>query len=319
MREVRRDPLTGRQVVISTDRPMVPLRVTPLSTDPASCPFCPGHEHTTSPTIAEEIEAGRWVARAFANRAPGLRVEEELRRRGVGPYDWTSGTGAHEVVVESAVHAPLHTQPAPQLAAALRLARDRLADLSNDVRLAHLTWMRNHGAAAGASQAHPHAQVLGLPEVPQQSVVMRARCERHHADRGRSLLGDMVQADREDPSRLVWEGARTAVIAPWAPSVPFELWIVPLRPGRAFRAAEDSWVDELAEAMHVALVGLARVLGDNAYNGVLHDVPRGAAADVHWPHFRLLPRVVALGAMEVGVGTALHAMPPEEAARLLRG
>ncbi|HWW82149.1 MAG TPA: hypothetical protein VNZ26_01025, partial [Vicinamibacterales bacterium] len=54
MPELRRDPLTGRWVIISTDRRKRPNdfrleRATLLGKD--QCPFCPGRESLTPPEI----------------------------------------------------------------------------------------------------------------------------------------------------------------------------------------------------------------------------------------------------------------------------
>jgi len=45
--ELRKDPITGRWVIISTDRgkrPMDFLRESVIPKDPKNCPFCPGNE-----------------------------------------------------------------------------------------------------------------------------------------------------------------------------------------------------------------------------------------------------------------------------------
>ena len=54
MPELRRDPITGRWVIISTDRQKRPSdfrveRATLIGRE--HCPFCPGHESFTPPEI----------------------------------------------------------------------------------------------------------------------------------------------------------------------------------------------------------------------------------------------------------------------------
>src|SRR6266478_1005992 len=52
--ELRKDPITGRWVIISTDRGKRPsdfLRESVLVTGPKNCPFCPGAESKTPPEI----------------------------------------------------------------------------------------------------------------------------------------------------------------------------------------------------------------------------------------------------------------------------
>ena len=38
--------------------------------------------------------------------------------------------------------------------------------LREDRRIEHVVYFKNHGASAGASLLHPHAQLLALPVVP---------------------------------------------------------------------------------------------------------------------------------------------------------
>lgn len=194
VREVRQDPLTGDTVVLVTERPFE--RRPPLGAGPGpeECPFCPGHEAHTCPTIADRRDPTGWVARAFANRRPVLVVEEPLAERVDGPYAAVSGTGAHEVVVEAPEHAPLHHLPQQRSEDALHLAAARARDLRGDTRLAVVQWFRNHGVGAGASQAHPHAQLVGLPVVPRRIGSLVERATAWRARRGGTLLGAVVEA-----------------------------------------------------------------------------------------------------------------------------
>src|SRR5689334_3986464 len=106
-----------------------------MATTTGECPFCPGNESATRPTIAAVVHDGRWVARAFANRMPALIVEEALEDRSHGPFQAVSGVGAHEVLVEAPEHVPLHRLPRRRTEDALGLAVARLRDLRRDLRL----------------------------------------------------------------------------------------------------------------------------------------------------------------------------------------
>src|SRR5205823_1383913 len=61
MPELRRDPITGRWVIISTERSKRPSE---FSTDQdfpqgGTCPFCPGFEDKTPPEILAYYNSGR--------------------------------------------------------------------------------------------------------------------------------------------------------------------------------------------------------------------------------------------------------------------
>jgi UDPglucose--hexose-1-phosphate uridylyltransferase len=320
MREIRRDPTTGDEVLIASDRLGRPRHLEPgrrLDDDPSVCPFCPGHEAHTPPTLASVDRGGRWIARAFPNKYPALRIEGELQRKARGPYERITGIGAHEVIVETPEHgAPIWRHPS-HASDALRLARDRMRDLSRDGRFRQLAWFRNVGPEAGASLGHPHAQILAMPEVPPIQRRMAKRFRRHWERTGRELMQDLLDHDLEDRARFVWESSRIAAICAWAPKVPFEVWLVPTAPAASFLDADDGLVAALAEAMCRVLGAHARVLDDPPYNATLYTAPQGKPEGFRW-HMRLMPRLSALAGFELGCGATMHASSPEQAAELLR-
>ena len=83
MPELRKDPVTGRWVIISTDRRKRPSDFLMESVEPSSgvaCPFCEGHEDMTPPELMALRNGsgpnGRgWTMRVVPNQFPVLRVE----------------------------------------------------------------------------------------------------------------------------------------------------------------------------------------------------------------------------------------------------
>lgn len=320
MREVRTDPLTGDLVAISTERLERPRHLAPgriLDDDPAICPFCPGHEAATPPSLAEVRGPGGWECRAFPNRFPALGIEGELDPRAVGPYDRLGGVGAHEVIVESADHRARFGDRPERDAAALRLARDRMRDLSGDTRFKALLWFRNHGPEAGASLGHPHAQILATPQVPPTLARAVRRSAEHFDLHQRELLHDIVTFEQADRARLLHEGPRYVAFVAWAPHTPFETWIVPRQPGDSFLAVDDAGLHELADVQARVLRAMDRVLAQPPHNAALYTAPRGPAPGFRW-HLRLMPRLGSFAGFELGFGGAMHGTLPEEAAGLLR-
>ena len=112
MPELRKDPVTGRWVIIATDRAKRPTdfaRATVELHPNRICPFCPGNETKTPPEILVFGRNGSrnlsdWSLRVVPNKFPALRVEGELQREGEGLYDRITGIGAHEVIIESPDH-----------------------------------------------------------------------------------------------------------------------------------------------------------------------------------------------------------------------
>ncbi len=319
MLEQRRDPTLGTWCVVSSERGGRPilLRTPALAqVSPQDCPFCPGHEDRTTPTIASLPAGEDWRVRAFANLYPALRVEGQPWRLAEGPWDRADGVGAHEVIAESRSHdRPLWMQPGQQ-ALALQLVARRMRDLAKDTRLVHLTWFRNHGALAGASQPHPHSQIVGSTVVPALVAEMVRRAEHHREERGRALLDDIRQHERGGV-REVWRADGVVAFCAFAPRFSFETWIVPDQGGPRMRDASDALLEAVGAALDRVLTGISDALDQPAYNVVLYEAPAGGEVGFRW-HLRVMPRLVAPAGFEVmGGGTVLH-VAPEEAAAVLR-
>lgn len=157
MPELRKDPITGRWVIISTERgrrPMDFLRDSVGDSDPKNCPFCPGSEAKTPPEILVYGRNGggantsSWRIRVVPNRFPALGIEGELDREGEGLFDKMNGVGAHEVVIETPEHsATLATLPERAVEDVLWAYRDRMLDLKNDKRFRYVLIFKNHGGS----------------------------------------------------------------------------------------------------------------------------------------------------------------------------
>jgi len=112
MPELRKDPITGRWVIIASERAKRPKDfITERGAKKGgTCPFCPGNESMTPPEITAwredkgEANGPGWKLRVVPNRYPALRIEGDLERRGEGMFDRMNGIGAHEIIIETPEH-----------------------------------------------------------------------------------------------------------------------------------------------------------------------------------------------------------------------
>src|SRR3954469_13633205 len=180
MPDLRKDPITGRWVIISTDRARRPSDFSRESfkIKGGFCPFCPGNESKTPPEIlgyrssaaggpAAPKDSPGWRVRVVPNKFPALMIEGNLDRQADGMFDRMNGVGAHEVVIETPDHsATLATMPSDAVADVFLTFRDRILDLKKDPRFEYVLVFKNHGEAAGASLEHPHSQLIATPIIP---------------------------------------------------------------------------------------------------------------------------------------------------------
>ena len=330
MPDLRRDPIVGRWVIISTDRSGRPHdfakapSAQPIST--GICPFCPGQERLTPKEImayrpqASEPNSPNWIVRVVPNKFPALQVEGDLGREGLGLYDRMNGIGAHEVIIETANHKHgLADLPGKKIEDVLWAYRDRMLDLKKDVRFRYILIFKNHGAAAGATLEHSHSQLIALPIIPTSVQVALDGCHAHYQQKERCIYCDIVRQDLSAGDRIVAENTEFLCVTPFAPRFPFEMWILPKGHAAYFEESQKSQFEFLAPILSEALRRMDKVLSKPAYNFILHSSPLHETTGdfYHW-HIEIIPKLTQVAGFEWGTGFYINPVSPEESAKFLR-
>ena len=329
MPQLRKDAITGRWVIIATDRQKRPndFRVERASViGRETCPFCPGHESLTPPEVLSYRQNGSapnapgWDVRVVPNKFPALQVEGTLDREGDGMFDRMNGIGAHEVIIETPDHQrSLAAMSESEIERVLWAYRERIVDLKQDRRLRYILVFKNHGAAAGATLEHTHSQLIALPIVPDfvREEVDGARA--HFAVKERCVFCDVIHQELAATQRIVLENADTVALAPYAPRFAFETWLLPKRHAARFEEAPRHEYEGLARVLKSLLQRMDRALESPAYNLIVHTAPFvDDVADLfHW-HVEVIPKLTRVAGFEWGTGFYINPTPPEEAAKVLR-
>ena len=330
MPELRKDPVIGRWVIISTERALRPhdykVEEEKKETDLSKCPFEPGNEKMTPPEImayrkpgTKKDEKGWWV-RVVPNKYPALRIEGELNKRGVGMYDMMNGIGAHEVVIETPNHfEEMHKMPEKQIEEVLWAWRDRMLDLRRDKRFKYILIFKNKGSQAGASLEHPHSQIIALPIVP-----VRVKEELHGSKlyydyKDRCVFCDILNQELGERERLVEENGEFVSFVPFAPRFPFEIWILPKKHSCDYTEITRAGVSSLSRVLKRTLQRLTLALNDPPYNLIIHTSPTDELnlPYYHW-HIEIMPRITKVAGFEWGTGFYINPTKPEDAAMYLR-
>lgn len=280
------DPLTGRPILMAPVRRLRPVH-TVAGRDAGPCPFCPGNELETPAEIDAVRNGAGWSARAFANKYPASEH--------------------HEVVAEGARHVdqPCDLELAT-LRDALALWQRRIAALERLPGVGCTFLFKNVGAAAGASIAHNHSQILGLAAPPPRLLL-----EAQHAARLDACPWCRTLATAETDGRLVFASAGHAVVVPDPPKLPHESWLLPLECDDDFLTTD---LDSLASALQAMFRAVSGALGRPAFNFWLHRLPRER---FHW-HFELQPRTGQVAGLELGGDMYINSFPAVAAAARLR-
>jgi len=324
--ELRFDPVSKDWILIATGRARKPetfakdlpagrqeKEIPPIKT----CPFC--HLETEKTILEYKNKKGEWFVKVIPNKFPAFSVNMGLNKRKEGPYKVMDGVGFAEVVVTRDHTRSMAQFSVQEIRQVLDVYQERYLDLMNEKFVDYVSIFHNHGYEAGASIYHPHSQIITHPVIDpdlRRSLNGSARYYRLHK---KCVHCAMLDFDRKDARRIVFENRDFIVLCPFASKIAFEIRIYPKSHHAYFERIEDDEKEFLAEAFKVAFSKLSKALNDPPYNFFLHTAPcDGRNYDhYHW-HFEILPKTSTWAGFELGTGIEISTIEPETAAKYLR-
>jgi len=326
--ELRKDPVTGRWVIISSERGRRPsdFQEAPPKRKGGFCPFCAGNERFTPPEILAYREPGTvpnsqgWSLRVVPNKFPALKIEGNLDKTGIGLFDKMNGIGAHEVIIENPSHEMTMTKlPERKIEDILWAYRDRVIDLKKDPRFQSILIFKNEGEAAGASLEHSHSQLIALPIIPRQVSEEIEGARLYYNYKERCIYCDIVRQEMYAEERNVAENEHFLAITPFAARFPFETWIIPKTHNACFDESQPWEYSSLARILKNVLQRLDKVLNIPPYNYIIHTCPlRSQMREFYHWHLEIIPKLIRIAGFEWGSGFYINPTSPEEAAKFLR-
>jgi len=319
--ELRLNPLTGRWVTVASSRGDRPgdlvSRELPVEAEPGRpCPFCPGNEEETPPSLEEYGPAGHWSVRVVPNKYPAFAGSDPMRVTNLGPvFTQANASGIHEVLVLSPEHdaswGELDDKQAGLVMAAIR---DRMEDHARQASTRYTQVIVNAGREAGASLEHPHGQLLGIPFVPGEIAEEQRGFERFD---GSCLLCTVGHAELEAGHRVVHADDRVLLVCPFWSASPYEMLVLPRTHAEHLTDASPKDLVAVGRTIRDGLAMLREVVGPVSYNLVFHTAPHHHPGSYHW-HVHVNPRITSVAGFEQGTGVMINIVPPERAATDLR-
>ena len=321
--QMRYDVLTGEWVVIAAermDRTFLP--------PPDSSPLAPSR-----PGRPTEIPAEDYDVVVFENRFPSLSrlaAAQHLPGQVDDEPLWplAPGTGRCEVVCfTSDPDASFATLSERRVRTVIEAWADRTAELSALPGVEQVFCFENRGREIGVTLTHPHGQIYAYPYLPPRTQALVRQARRHRAGTGRSLLADVLAAERRSGRRIVVDTEHWTAYVPAAARWPLEVHLAPRRDVPDFVALNDA---ERAALAGVYLDLLGRV--DRFFEGVAeipyiaawHQAPVGADRDCGRLHLQLFSlmrspgRMKFLAGSESAMGAWVNDTTPERIADRLR-
>jgi UDPglucose--hexose-1-phosphate uridylyltransferase len=318
--ELRKDPITRSWVVVGhPDQGEVPQR---------SCPLCPGNEAETR-TILQFPAQGPWQVRVFPHFRPLYRIEGDPGRSAEGIYDRMSGTGAHEIVVDTPKHDRGIANGTPEdVALVLEAYARRIMDLKRDPRFKYVTVFKNEGSNSGQEWCHSHSQITATTFVPRR-VLYELRAARDWIrERERCVFCDILRQEEKQEKRVVDSQGDYVAFCPYASRVPFEVWVMPRHHNHELESTGKEDFRSLGALLARVLAKLPAI--SQGYHMVVHTAPNSLqtkgelsdywgtiADDYHW-HIEILPIVPTNEKSYVIKEVYFNGLTPEQAAQRLR-
>ena len=205
-----------------------------------------------------------------------------------------------------------------QIKEVLDCYQKRYLELMKKPNVAYISIFHNHGTEAGASQPHPHSQIITTPLIDVDLKKALSNSEKYFEKTKKCIYCEMNKWEMKVKKRIVFENEEFLVLCPFASKSAFEMIISPKKHSSNFEKIGEKEKIKLAEAFKVAMRKLSRALEDPPYNFYLHTSPvKGKYPHYHW-HFTILPKTQTPAGFELGTRMEISTIEPEKAAEYLR-
>ena len=336
MSEIRLDRINNQYVIIAPERLHRPnlKDCNKKYGFNATCPFCEGNEELTPKEVYalrdNEPDSGMWKTRVVPNLYKAVQVELEDNSFRDGVFESRAGVGAHEILIDSTCHdCDFSDLEASQVENWLRSIIIRVEDLQKDRRLIYLSVFKNFGKNAGATQEHPHTQILALPIMPKDELVFLDRNMDYYSRHGRGMIEDIIYNEIRAKQRVLDRIGNFVSFCPYASAYPFEIMIAPTENISNLNRCSRKDIIDLANIMKMTFEKLKKQLGRFDYNMYFNLSPLNSnfenekyisSIEKNYRFsVRITPRIYRLGGFELSTGMYINSVEPEYCAKLLRG
>ena len=329
--ELRFDLISKDWVIIATGRAKRPeafklKKRAKIKISRKECPFC--NIETQKPPLlifskGKKISSKKipkdWTSIVIPNKYPALLPQKTLKKKREGKfYQKISGIGYCELVItrDHKKHFP-HFE-LWQIKEVIDCYQLRYLDLMKKPYVAYVSIFHNHGAEAGASQPHPHSQIITTPLIDVDLLKALSNSKKYFEKTGKCIYCQMNKWEMKVKKRIIFENKDFLVLCPFASRSAFQTIISPKKHASNFEKISEKEKWNLAEAFKVAMTKLYKALDDPPYNFYLHTAPvKGKHPYYHW-HFTILPKTATPAGFELGTRMEICVVEPEKAAQFLK-
>ncbi|MBI4993875.1 DUF4921 family protein [Candidatus Wolfebacteria bacterium] len=317
--ELRQDLVSGDWIVIAPARAKRPEKLKTEKRVRAPVKNCPFEDLQKSGHHPPKLSYDNVVV--VENKYPAfdhINICAELDKR--GPYSIMSGIGHHDMVITRDHHKNFSKLSKKIANLVFKAFTDYYKLLANDYCLAYVAIFHNWGAKAGASIYHPHYQIISLPIVPPDVEHSYEGSFDYYKKHKKCVHCVMVDFEKKEKKRVVYENKSAVVLAPFVSREPFELRIFSKKHLPYFEDTPQEIMSDIVDALQKALCRIENRLADPDYNFFIHTSPlkdKKKYSHYHW-HIEILPKTNISAGFELSTGVEINAVDPDEAAKILK-
>ena len=327
--ELRFDLISKDWVVVATGRGKRPEmfrkeKRAEIKISPRECPFCNVGIQEKPLLIYSRGKkvpfSKNWSTIVVPNKFPAFLPQSKFEKKIEGNlYQTMPAVGFCELVATKDHKKSLALLPQSHVKEVLDSYQERYLELMKKKFVNYVSIFHNEGAEAGASQPHPHSQIITSPliDVDLRNALLSSK--KYFKKTGKCIYCRMNDWEKKNKKRIIFENEDFLAICPFASKAAFEIIISPKRHLPYFEKITEKEKWQLAEAFQVALKKLYKALNDPPYNFYLHTAPCDGKkySFYHW-HWTILPKTSTWAGFEIGTRMEISTIEPEKAAEYLR-
>ncbi len=331
--ELRKDLISHDWVIIAKGRAKKPKAFSKQKRKKSKmkekdCPFC--NIKTQKDPLLIYDKKGRvplekgipddWSLVVIPNLYPALLPSDTLNREKEGEfYEKIDAVGHCELVIPKDHKKNMPDFSLKEFEFLIDSCQQRYLDLMEKPFVNYISIFQNYGLEAGASQPHPHLQIITTPliDVDLKSALVNAG--KYYEEEGKCPYCEMIKWEMKIKKRIVYENDSFLALCPFASKAAFQVIITPKEHLSNFEEMTEEEKKALADVAQKVSRSLNEGLSDPPYNFWLHTAPCDGKdySFYHW-HLTIAPKTGQLAGFELGTQMEISVIEPEEAAKHLR-
>ena len=317
--ELRYDLLTNDWIIVA------PIRGSIIKTQ-KECPFCNLKEQRKPSLIfnkGKKVKSLKeWTTIVIPNKYPVFDLKTKIQEKKENEFHLKiNSKGFHDLVITKEHNKPMAKLSIERIKEVIDAYQERYSELTKYDFVKYILIFHNHGKEAGASQKHPHSQILTSPLIDKEFKIILSNAKEYFKKNNSCLQCKIIEIEKDIKKRIVFENDDFIAFCPFAPKFRFQVVVSPKKHSPSFELITEKEKYNLAEVFKEVLSRYNAVLGKPAYNFYLHTAPckedNSCLSYFHW-YWNFFPRLAKLAGFEFGANIEILSMSPEEQAELLR-